>query len=66
MNKKTGSIFIKGGRIEDPSSYLNGEVADILIENGIITKVGKELVCRTPRWSASTWRPRDWTARTRG
>ena len=45
MNKKTGSIFIKGGRIEEPSSYLNGEVADILIENGIITKVGKELVC---------------------
>ena len=45
MNRKLGSVLVKGGRIEDPSSDLNGEVADILIENGIITKVGKELIC---------------------
>lgn len=45
MNRKSGSVLVKGGRIEDPSSDLNGEVADILIENGIITKVGKELIC---------------------
>jgi dihydroorotase len=36
-------IVIKQARIVDPSSPLNGQTADILIENGIINRIGASL-----------------------
>jgi dihydroorotase len=36
-------ILIKQARIVDPSSPLNGQIADIFIENGIIRKTGASL-----------------------
>jgi len=37
------TILIKQARIVDPSSPLNGQITDIFIENGIISKIGKGL-----------------------
>ena len=36
------ALLLKGGQVIDPASKRN-EVCDILIENGIIQKVGKNL-----------------------
>ncbi|MFT3675181.1 MAG: dihydroorotase [Chitinophagaceae bacterium] len=36
-------ILIKQGRIIDPSSALNGQLADIFIENGVIARIGQDL-----------------------
>ncbi|MBP0969031.1 MAG: amidohydrolase/deacetylase family metallohydrolase [Oscillospiraceae bacterium] len=43
MGDRTGDLLIKGGRLIDPSSGLHGDELDILIENGRITAVGKDL-----------------------
>jgi len=37
------TILIKQARIVDPSSPINGQTTDIFIENGIISKIGKDL-----------------------
>src|SRR5882672_415785 len=36
-------ILIKQARVVDPSSPLNGQITDILIDNGFISKTGKNL-----------------------
>lgn len=36
-------LLIKQARVVDPSSPVNGQITDIFIENGIITKLGKGL-----------------------
>ena len=38
------TILIKQARIVDPLSPLNGQITDIFIENGIISKIGKSLL----------------------
>ncbi|MEO8403647.1 MAG: dihydroorotase [Chitinophagaceae bacterium] len=55
-------ILIKQARIVDPSSPLNGQIHDIFIEDGIITRTGKQLsvkadqeistegLCVSPGW----------------
>ena len=40
------NLLIKQARIVDPSSPLNGQIADILIENGIIKQLKKSLSVR--------------------
>jgi dihydroorotase len=37
------NILIKQARVVDPTSPFNGQIADIFIENGIITRIGKNL-----------------------
>jgi dihydroorotase len=37
------NILIKQAKVVDPSSPLNGQITDIFIENGIISKFGKNL-----------------------
>ena len=37
------TILIKQARIVDPLSPFNGQITDIFIENGIISKIGKDL-----------------------
>ncbi|MES1217391.1 MAG: dihydroorotase, partial [Bacteroidota bacterium] len=56
------TILIKLARIVDPSSPLNGQITDIFIENGIISKIGNKLnikadeiieienLCVSPGW----------------
>ena len=36
-------LLIKQARVVDPSSPVNGQITDIFIDNGIITKIGKGL-----------------------
>ena len=36
-------LLIKQARVTDPHSPFNGQFADIFIENGIITKIGKSI-----------------------
>ncbi len=43
-----GSFLIQGGHVVDPSQQLDGP-ADILIENGFIAKVGKNLKAKADR-----------------
>ena len=42
LDGKNGAILLKGGWVIDPASELDG-VADVLIENGVITGVGANL-----------------------
>jgi dihydroorotase len=37
------TILIKQARVVDPSSPLNGQITDIFIENGIISKIGNNI-----------------------
>jgi dihydroorotase len=37
------NVLIKQARVIDPSSPLNGQITDIFIDNGIISKMGKNL-----------------------
>jgi dihydroorotase len=37
------NILIKQARVVDPSSPFNGQITDIFIDNGIISKIGKNL-----------------------
>jgi dihydroorotase len=37
------TILIKQARITDPQSHFNGQILDIFIDNGIITKIGSQL-----------------------
>jgi dihydroorotase len=56
------TILIKQARVADPASPFNGQVTDIFIENGIITKLGNDIsakadkeisikgICISPGW----------------
>jgi dihydroorotase len=56
------TILIKQARVVDPSSSFNGQITDIFIENGIISKIGKNIsgkadktieingLCVSPGW----------------
>ena len=36
-------LLIKQARVVDPSSPFNGQITDILIENGIISQIAKKI-----------------------
>ncbi len=40
-------LLIKQARVVDPLSPFNGQITDILIENGIIAEIGKKITTRT-------------------
>lgn len=42
-------LLIKQARVVDPSSPFNGKITDILIENGIITKIGKTITAKADK-----------------
>lgn len=43
------NILIKQAKIVDPGSPFNGQVADILIKNGIITSIGKKISAKVQK-----------------
>ncbi len=43
------TILIKQARVVDPASPLNGQVTDIFIENGIITKLGNDISAKADK-----------------
>src|SRR6266508_182498 len=43
------NILIKQAYIVDPSSPINGQIADIFIENGIIKKIDKKISDQTDK-----------------
>jgi dihydroorotase len=43
------TILIKQARVVDPSSPFNGQITDIFIENGIISKIGNNITAKADR-----------------